>query len=417
MLLTDNSEILNNITDNTAWLKTTPINDEHVRIADSIGIIAGQTSNYVPGITSPTFIVPIGGGEFILFQYRSQPKVFNTDGHVTETINIEAADPRHNENSVYGVSSADFNTETERLCVAMYNYQIVRVFKRNEDKSWTKEFDVGTGSLSYNGFIDTGKLSYPKSVQWLSNGNIAISNYRGKYESDDYNYGYIMEVSGVDGTPVKALMKAEDRYTTSATGSNGIRNPYDMIIDPLNREEMYVVSYGEHKILKVSTETGNTIREYNLPPDVGYLYITAIGLINNGKTLLRTNNKRELIAFSTETGEIEWIKSTTNKDFSYENSGSYNFANFVDLDEERFIMVDYGARTLSFEIDMNEILIQYRPAVNSTEDLELILSKYDFVNIWGAVGEVNLRAFNTMIKIKDIKHVKEVLVELVKKTI
>lgn len=48
----------------------------------------------------------------------------------------------------------------------------------------------------------------------------------------------------------------------------------------------------------------------------------------------------------------------------------------------------------------------------SPEDLQEVLSEFEAVKFWGAVGEVHAETFQTIVKNKNLSKVGEVLVEL-----
>ncbi len=94
MLLTNEQSVVEDLVKNIGYLKTVPINNDHVDFYSKLGIKFGYKESLSMGVNRPTFFMEYEDGEFLALQYYGQPKIFSKDGAITGTVDIKYEIPR-----------------------------------------------------------------------------------------------------------------------------------------------------------------------------------------------------------------------------------------------------------------------------------------------------------------------------------
>ncbi len=401
-LIRDNSKA--EIFDNKGWLKSFPINDAHTTYLKSVGVKIGSKESLSAGINRPTYALNYKNDEILMLQYYGQPKIISKDGSIVGTIDIPYDSKFLNDGMAY-VTGGDYLetnslfTSSERLVVASYGAHLIRAYT-NVNGKFKLDFTIGTPSTYDDDFTTTGLLRYPKDVKWLPNGNILVSVSYGR-TSGEINRGHVSEFDGTSGAFIRTWLQNTTNGIKSAIGGNECRRPGNMCHDPLDSNAIYIVEVDGYKILKIDLTTRLIVEEYYPPANIRGYNIQAMGIIDNGKTLVFSNDRYKLIAMDIETREIVWIKDANNDDFSASHSGNFTYTNILEIDDKRFIVSDWERNRMLFDTKINEYFIQYKPAFFDT-------TVWRVDKMEGVVGTPDYSTFSTLVNPKDLHRVSEV---------
>lgn len=402
------------ITKNTAWVKTKPMNDNHVKYYENLGIkiSADNTSEFYDGM----YFVPYKT-EFLCFQQRGQPMIFDVSGRMVGTLPIPYGTPSSTNSLISYCTAADYEETKGRVAMVSGRYDFIRVYKLDIEGDYVKSFDIGVPrSRDYkNPYVTAGKLYQPADVNWLPNGNLLVTCKSGLCEAGDPNSGYIMEINGDTGAFIRKVCGSDTAYDESGVGSTDVKYPTRTLLDPKDPTRFFVYEYGASRMIINDLDTGANIKLFASPQGIRPNGGKAFGLINDGNTLLSSNDRYQVYAQDVATGDLLWVKDAKKNEFTAKHSGNFSYGNFLEVTDGIYAMGDYSYRRMIFGNADSTYTIQYSPPYDTPEELAAVLNEFEPVKLWGSVGLVDLYAFTTEVDILDIPNVTEVLMELRRK--
>jgi len=215
--------------------------------------------------------------------------------------------------------------------------------------------------------------------------------------------------------PVRKIIGNGAVNGTANVGSSDMRNPMGMVMDA-NTDFMYVSEFGGAKVVKIDIELGLTVQEYTLPDGIRGYGAWSIGLIDGGETLLRCNDRQQLIAQNISDGTVKWIKDASKDEFSFRHSGNWSYGNFLELANGNYVMSDWNNNVCVFDSDVSNVTVQYVPSVVGDE-LTLLLEEFEAIKLWGVPYNTvaDTRNFVLTVPLRQVPKVGDILVELRRK--
>ena len=401
------------LTENKGWFKANPVNNDHVDIYDGLGIKFGGIENPGANISRPVYFIPFDG-EMMTLQYYQQPKTFDNEGSLTGTIGVTYENPNSGNDGINRLSGGAYDSATGKLALVSYGYHVVRVYDKQPDDSWVLLYTIGAYSNgSSTAFESGGKLSRPRDAVWMPNGNLAVSCSNGRYAASDYSNGYIAEFDGSTGAAIGAIMTRPTSASSSSIGNSVARSPMSLEPDPLDSNMMYVNEYSGYKILKVNLTTHTIVQEYFGIDGQSASGCQAIGIIDDGRTLLRTNSSGILMAQATSNGDALWVKNAKNGELSADHSGNWTYGNFAQITRDRFVMTDFNNNRALFDSEVSNVEIDYLIPYTEAE-YTAITNDFSVNAAWGIPSNTNidLGALKLTVPLSRVPEVGPILLEL-----
>lgn len=369
------------------FLTLNPENQNYKLLTAGVGLKFSNASDSQAGIAHTTHAIPYEGN-IMLFQYRLSPKIVSKSGSILSTVPIDAGNGNEQINRV---TCAVFDGGTGLMAIASELGHTVKVFSRSPDgASWSYLYTVGinSSSASSNSYEATGKLTNPHAVAWHPNGNLIISCYAGKGTNDYYAQGYVGEFNTVDNgdgtyttTLVNVLMGNTVANQIGSVGDNQVRTPKSILSDPLDSNLLYVVEFDTHNILKYDLSTHKTVSEYPTHNGVSGYHCDCFGIIDNGNTIVRTNNARQVIATSVSTGDQLWVKDAT-KELAYPHSGYFTDTNIIQVDDYRYLLTDSNNNRTIFDTNGKVSVVNY-VFTETPEEISSYFTEFEKIALWG----------------------------------
>ena len=315
-------------------------------------------------------------GDLYVGQYYQKFLKVSDNLHIVGTLPIDVEDPTPGNDGISYVRGFAFNESY--LAVVCQIRHLVKIYRKS-DYSVVSQIGI------YDDLGDPteNKLSDPRDVLWLDNGNLLVVSNQG------FANGHCSEYD-LDGNLIAVRLSSQDDGFSDINTSN-IRSPTAAKLDP-NDNNFIWITESEGEIVKVDTTNWKIVDVVYPTPGIDSTSIEGfcfndqgnivIASVDFGGILEVNPNTKQVI----NTVDVSWFKSPRDvRDVIHLNDDLYGIATWSDRNLERGVYIVSTNKSISVEysnLDIPEgyeIVYDLAPSGYANNQIEYPVTRIDDV--------------------------------------